>query len=151
MACQQGKLTFPDMFVLQLFRLDFSNLPCLYSTFHLKFPSVLSRFCFFSVKVNGRKSIKVPIKAVANREIHKYSELRTVVQVNERLLSRQFVENLLNLVVDVHMDVNNKKMGCKISFTKLHFYIVASTPLVAQFGSIVWKMQERNVYMSVAD
>ena len=43
-ACQQGTLTLPDtwfrlpfwdLLVLQLLRPDSSNLPCLYSTFHL--------------------------------------------------------------------------------------------------------------------
>ena len=53
-ACQQGTLTpdtrfrppLWDLLVLQLLRPDSSNLPCLYSTFHLEYPLVLSRFCF---------------------------------------------------------------------------------------------------------
>ena len=53
-ACQQGTLTLPDtwfrpplwdLLMLQLLRPDSSNLPCLYSTFHLEYPLVLSRFC----------------------------------------------------------------------------------------------------------
>ena len=53
-ACQQGTLTLPDtwfrpplwdLLVLLLLRPDSSNLPCLYSTFHLEYPLVLSRFC----------------------------------------------------------------------------------------------------------
>ena len=52
-ACQQGTLTLPDtwfrpplwdLLVLQLLRPDSSNLPCLYSTFHLEYSLVLSRF-----------------------------------------------------------------------------------------------------------
>ena len=52
-ACQQGTLTLPDtwfrpplwdLLVLQLLRPDSSNSPCLYSTFHLEYPLVLSRF-----------------------------------------------------------------------------------------------------------
>ena len=52
-ACQQGTLTLPDtwfrsplwdLLVLKLLRPDSSNLPCLYSTFHLEYPLVLSRF-----------------------------------------------------------------------------------------------------------
>ena len=35
---------FWDLHVLQLLRPDSSNLPCLYSTFHLEYPLVLSRF-----------------------------------------------------------------------------------------------------------
>ena len=54
-ACQQGTITLPDtwirpplwdLLVLQLLRPDSSNLPCLYSTFHLECSLVLSRFCF---------------------------------------------------------------------------------------------------------
>ena len=55
-ASQQGTLTpsgtpgsvppFLDLLVLLLLRPDSSNLPCLYSTFHLEYPLVLSRFCF---------------------------------------------------------------------------------------------------------
>ena len=50
-ACQQGTLTLPDTwsrppFLLQFLRPDFTNFPCLYSTFHIEFPLVLSRFCF---------------------------------------------------------------------------------------------------------
>ena len=52
-ACQQGTLTLPDtwfrpplwdLLVLQLLRPD---LPCLYSTFHLEYSLVLSRFCSY--------------------------------------------------------------------------------------------------------
>ena len=35
-----------DLLMLQLLRPNSSNLPCLYSTFHLEYPLVLSRFCF---------------------------------------------------------------------------------------------------------
>ena len=54
-AYQQGALTLPDtwfrpplwdLLVLQLLRPDSSNLPCLYSTFHLEYRLVLSRFYF---------------------------------------------------------------------------------------------------------
>ena len=53
-ASQQGTLTLPDtwfrppfwdLLMLQLLRPNSSNLPCLYSTFHLEYPWVLSRFC----------------------------------------------------------------------------------------------------------
>ena len=58
MACQQGTLTLPDtwfrppfwdLLMLQLLRPNSSKLPCLYSTFHLEHPLVLSRFCLISV------------------------------------------------------------------------------------------------------
>ena len=35
---------FWDLLMLQLLRLNSPNLPCLYSTFHLEYPLVLSRF-----------------------------------------------------------------------------------------------------------
>ena len=56
-TCQQGTLTLPDtwfrpsfwdLLMLQLLRPNSSNLPCLYSTFHLEYPLVLSRFCFMT-------------------------------------------------------------------------------------------------------
>ena len=34
-----------DLLMLQLLRPNSSNLPCLYLTFHLEYPLVLSRFC----------------------------------------------------------------------------------------------------------
>ena len=37
---------FWDLLMIQLLRPVFSNLPCLFSTFHLEYPSLLSRFCF---------------------------------------------------------------------------------------------------------
>ena len=52
-ASQQGTLTLPDtwfrppfwdLLMPQLLRPNSSNLPCLYSTFHLEYPLVLSRF-----------------------------------------------------------------------------------------------------------
>ena len=52
-ASQQGTLTLPDtwfrppfwdLLMLQLLRPNSSNLPCLYSTFHLEYPLVLFRF-----------------------------------------------------------------------------------------------------------
>ena len=36
---------FWDLLMLQLLRPNSANLPCLYSTFHLEYPLVLSRFC----------------------------------------------------------------------------------------------------------
>ena len=66
-ACQQGTLTFPDtwfrpplwdLLVLQLLRPDSSNLPCLYSTFHLEYSLVLSRFCFVNQAIADPSSLK---------------------------------------------------------------------------------------------
>ena len=57
-ASQQGTLTLPDtwfrpqfwdLLMLQLLRPNSSNLSCLYSTFHLEYPLVLSRFCFICI------------------------------------------------------------------------------------------------------
>ena len=61
-ASQQGTLTLPDtwfrppfwdLLMLQLLRPNSSNLPCLYSTFHLGYPLVLSRFCLLGNIYNG--------------------------------------------------------------------------------------------------
>ena len=70
-ASQQGTLTlrdtwfrppFWDLLMLQLLRPNSSNLPCLYSTFHLEYPLVLSRFCFRSRKYNASKIIRFLFK-----------------------------------------------------------------------------------------
>ena len=69
-ASQQGTLTLPDtwfpspfwdLLMLQLFRPNSSNLPCLYSTFHLEYPLVLSRFCFAKLFVlfNSNNSMNI--------------------------------------------------------------------------------------------
>ena len=59
-ASHQGALTLPDtwfrpsfwdLLMLQLLRPNSSNLPCLYSTFHLEYPLVLSRFCSILAKI----------------------------------------------------------------------------------------------------
>ena len=69
-ACQQGTLTLPDtsfrppswdLLVLQLLRPDSSKLPCLYSTFHLEYPLVLSRFCLQYLSL----AIQFPFDAVS--------------------------------------------------------------------------------------
>ena len=75
-ACQQGTLTLPDnwfrppfwdLLMLQLLRPNSSNLPCLYSTFHLEYPLVLSRFCLLSFLWN---LIKDPLhKKMKSRQL----------------------------------------------------------------------------------
>ena len=59
-ASQQGTLTLPDtwfrppfwdLLMLQLLRPNSSNLPFLYSTFHLEYPLVLSRFCLVPIGI----------------------------------------------------------------------------------------------------
>ena len=54
------RLTLWDLLVLQLLRPDSSNLPCLYSTFHLEYPLVFSRFCL-SIKICVTECIRVYI------------------------------------------------------------------------------------------
>ena len=58
-ASQQGTFTLPDtwfrpqfwdLLMLQLLRPNSSNLPCLYSTFHLEYPLVLSRFYILDIR-----------------------------------------------------------------------------------------------------
>ena len=65
-ASQQGTLTLPDTWfrppfwdlpVLQLLRPNSSNLPCLYSTFHLEYPLVLSRFCSGILRIGVQWSL----------------------------------------------------------------------------------------------
>ena len=75
-ACQQGTLTLPDtwfrppfwdLLMLQLLRPNSSNLPCLYSTFHLEYPLVLSRFCFWRGRGIKRQEPCSSIDCIVNR------------------------------------------------------------------------------------
>ena len=59
-TCQQGTLflldtllrpPFWDLLMFKLLRPDSPNLPCLYSTFHLEYPLVISWVCFTSASV----------------------------------------------------------------------------------------------------
>ena len=68
-ASQQGTLTLPDtwfrppfwdLLVLQLLRPNSSNLPCLYPTFHLEYPLVLSRFCLHILSKVFRSTARQP-------------------------------------------------------------------------------------------
>ena len=54
---------FWDLLMLQLLRPNSSNLPCLYSTFHLEYPLVLSRFYFVRVL---KSCLSLAISEVAN-------------------------------------------------------------------------------------
>ena len=75
-ASQQGTLTLPDtwfrppfwdLLMLQLLRPNSSNLPCLYSTFHLEYPLVLSRFylhVWSRIKLPDRSRIKVAVPLI---------------------------------------------------------------------------------------
>ena len=77
-ASQQGTLTLPDtwfrppfwdLLMLQLLRPNSSNLPCLYSTFHLEYPLVLSRFYF---ALGNRKT---PVTCKSCDDLHTTSVL----------------------------------------------------------------------------
>ena len=53
---------FWDLLMLQLLRPNSSNLLCLYSTFHLEYPLVLSRFCFMCPRGRWFHIIRVSSK-----------------------------------------------------------------------------------------
>ena len=77
-ACQQGTLTLPDtwfrppfwdLLMLQLLRPNSSNLPCLYSTLHLEYPLVLSRFYLYPIRVKSNEDNKTWIFHILVRNI----------------------------------------------------------------------------------
>ena len=83
-ASQQGTLTLPDtwfrppfwdLLMLQLLRPNSSNLPCLYSTFHLEYPLVLSRFYFQHFQGQNIYFNKMPAPPPQNQMV--VSKLRT--------------------------------------------------------------------------
>ena len=88
-ASQQGTLTLPDtwfrppfwdLLVLQLFRPDSSNLPCLYSTFHLEYPLVLSRFCSVLWQKPSHPQKNKRNKNVKKQKWHQKLRLQTITE-----------------------------------------------------------------------
>ena len=78
-ACQQGMLTLPDtrfrppfwdLLRLQFLRPNSSNLPRLYSIFHLEYPLVLSRFCPIIRKKCSPFKDLLPPKLVISNFLH---------------------------------------------------------------------------------
>ena len=61
------RLPLRDLLVLQLLRPDSSNLPCLYSTFQLEYPLVLSRFCFVLWGKGGINGSRYSIQKIETR------------------------------------------------------------------------------------
>ena len=80
-ASQQGTLTLPDtwfrppfwdLLILQLLRPNSSNLPCLYPTFHLEYPLVLSRFCFTEKLQSAYATNKLTAKDLSKLQLTYY-------------------------------------------------------------------------------
>ena len=80
-ASQQGTLTLPDtwfrppfwdLLMLQLLRPNSSNSPCLYSTFQLEYPLVLSRFCLI------KPSCLTPLSETAAILLHVHVHAKTI-------------------------------------------------------------------------
>ena len=92
-ASQQGTLTLPDtwfrppfwdLLMLQLLRPNSSNLPCLYSTFHLEYPLVLSRFCLQDYDLVKTRSHLITKRCVSHNYKMCISLLRDVHLVTMR-------------------------------------------------------------------
>ena len=84
-ACQQGTITLPDtwfrppfwdLLMFQLVRPNSSNLPCLYSTFHLEYPLVLFRFCLSPLfEMTVTCSLKLPAQSALHLHWRKKGKL----------------------------------------------------------------------------
>ena len=122
-ACQQGALTLPDtwfrppfwdLLVLQLLRPNSSNLPCLYSTFHIEYPLVLSRFCstifYISIKIIvalSRKTKDITQCAIsANKSTLAITRSNSVIGVGAT-------------AADIWYEVMNQLSQIRLSLTKL--------------------------------
>ena len=103
-ACQQGTLTLPDtwfrppfwdLLMLQLLRPNSSNLPCLYSTLHLEYPLVLSRFCIRRMFFKVHKAWQNSKRTYASQKSRRYhlSSSKTINNPREDAggLSREYV------------------------------------------------------------
>ena len=91
-ACQQGKLTLPDtwfrpqfwdLLMLKLLRPNSSNLPCLYSTFHIEYHLVLSRFCFVVISLFRSEKTTIFVISPRNNEQTKWHKSATINSCTE--------------------------------------------------------------------
>ena len=124
-ASQQGALTLPDtwfrppfwdLLMLQLLRPNSSNLPCLYSTFHLEYPLVLSRLCLLNADMSCDMSSKM-----IGRFFRSYSELLSKLceisfqeYVNAGISHPVFYGDLVYKLRRVECEANFVSSGSKI-------------------------------------
>ena len=103
---------FWGLLVLQLLRPDSSNLPCLYSTFCLEYPLVLSRFCFERY-VNSKSDYLELLLSVCNI-IDKTNALTNALPICTTFIKHQlFISNTTTT-----KQVRNPK-GSKVAREKL--------------------------------
>ena len=131
MASQQGTLTLPDtwfrppfwdLLMLQLLRPNSSNLPCLYSTFHLEYPLVLSRFYLqltLQRNLSGSHMTNSKyfhwVKLVRDKIIYKYTG-RIIIQRICQMFIRRRGRNTMTLClgggdVIIHSLLNYDQVG----------------------------------------
>ena len=115
-ASKKGTLTLPDtwfrspfgdLLMLQLLRPVLPNLPYLFSTFHLEYPSVLSRFCIVTYVLDGTKyDIRYKQDAGLNkdrlRQVTLYMSLRKlclqiISQSNKYCINYMYIYNYCTL------------------------------------------------------
>ena len=108
---QQGTLTLPDtwfrppfwdLLMLQLLRPNSSNLPCLYSTFHLEYSMVLSRFCFIFYAIWWLKEPRKVLVVNSLKMYHKSLSNAVTLYRYTSYCSQNLTLKLLNFTLIAH-------------------------------------------------
>ena len=146
-ASQQGTLTLPDtwfrppfwdLLMLQLLRPNSSNLPCLYSTFHLEYPLVLSRFCF-----NLTYRYIDDVLSINNPEFENYlgqmypAELE-IKDTTESTTSASYLDLLLSIGRDgqLHTSIYDKRDDFNFHITNFPF-LSSNIPSSPAYGVFI--------------
>ena len=178
-ASQQGTLTLPDtwfrppfwdLLMLQLLRPNSSNLPCLYSTFHLEYPLVLSRFCLeypsilyrFALALMGQPVpickryylVKDPVNRLVNCRYSNWSTSSKIVGYRPFWLRFYDVNLLFKFSVGVGILLESDNFKYKIAsvmqylwsmffFFHLHFELSTgyNNILFTAYHAIWWRLQ----------
>ena len=93
-----------------LLRIDSSNLPCLYSIFHLEYPLVLSRFCIEQDKLSTPSSAPNIVYKDTWRQIYILLIFKLRIYVFKKWSFSQFDENCTdeNKAIYIIFDINEK-------------------------------------------
>ena len=130
-ASQQGTLTLPDtwfrppiwdLLMLQLLRPNSSNLPCLYSTFHLEYPLVLSRFCLSNVVFTSAENN-------GNRRRPRFCpHLSPAMRLNELHINSDIHKETIHSLRTVSYELHMSSCAVYDSFNRSHIYLMSMKP-----------------------
>ena len=150
-ASQQGTLTLPDtwfrppfwdLLMLQLLRPNSPNLPCLYSTFHLEYPLVLSRF-YLASRFNLTYRYIDDVLSINNPEFENFlgqmypAELE-IKDTTESTTSASYLDLLLSIGRDgqLHTSIYDKRDDFNFHITNFPF-LSSNIPSSPAYGVFI--------------